>query len=403
MPSYPRILVVDQDPQSRAELQQLLLQSRFVVVGGVGYDAEAIDLACQLKPQVILIALEGHASQAFQVLQTLQALAQALPDTPIIAYSSRSDMEWVRQTMLAGARDYLVKPIGPQELLASLEQALGGERMPGLMAETEAKTVQNSSVVTIFSAKGGIGKTTLAVNLAAALAQAGGAPVLVDLDSAFGDVARMMRVDVDWSLVEAAQQAQALNEASVGTYLFPHPSGVKVLPAPREPTDWREIDPAAVERLLALLAKVHPFVIIDTPATFTDLVIPALHGADHLLLMTSLDPISIEDTAVALRILRSSPGADSQIKLVLNQPGSSSPLREEDAAQALGQAFYWSLPYDEYAGYRDESGRPVLLCRPSARISRSIAQMASQLRGPMAEPAPSVADNGSGLLRRLFS
>ena len=399
MASYPRILVVDQDPQSRAELQQLLLKSRFVVVGGVGYDEEAVGLAGELKPQIVLVALEDPPAHA---LRTIQALAQAVPSTPVIAYSSLSEVEPVRQAMLAGAWDYLVKPVGPQELMASMERALGGERVPALLAKHGTKTVQGSSVTAIFSAKGGVGKTTLAVNLAAALAQAGAAPVVVDLDSAFGDVARMMKIGVDRSFVEAALQAHALDEFSVGTYLLSHPCGVKVLSAPREPTDWREIDPAAVERLLTLLAKAYPFLIIDTPATFTDLVIPALHKADHLFLMSSLDPISIEGTAVALRILRSSPQADGRIKLILNQQTPSSHLREGDAVQELGQEPFWSLPYDEYAGYRDESGRPVVICQPDARISRSISDMVPQLTGLSLAPPQPVHGNGSGLFRRLF-
>ncbi|MFQ5880348.1 MAG: response regulator [Dehalococcoidia bacterium] len=401
MPDKPRVLIVDQDLRGRADLQQLLAKSRLIVVGGVGYDEEALALASELRPQVILVALEEPTAEP---LQTVQSLINLLPKTPVIVYSSLGDMHSVRRARAAGAWDYLTKPFDLEQLTSCIERALDGQTGNVGSEETSPPELRrDGTVVTVFGAKGGVGKTLLAVNLAASMAELGLSPALVDLDSVFGDVARTMKIKVGWNFLEAAQHADELDEWTVDSYLSSHPCGAKVLPAPREPIDWREIDPQAVDRLITLLAKVHEFIVIDTPATFTDLVILALHRADIVLLLSSPDPASIGSTATVLNMLASSPSPPDRTRLVLNHPIPTSLLSDADAARELGREVFWSLPYDENIAYRDEDGRPVVLCRPKARISRSISKLASLLaEAKFAASSRTVRGNGSGLLSRVF-
>jgi len=121
MPSYPRILVIDPDAESRAEVQRLLVNSRYVVVGGVGYDEEAPKLASEFKPQVVLIAYQEPVPLA---LRALQAVKEAAPEAFIIAYSHRGDIQSVRRVILAGAWDYISRPVSLKDLSRSIELAL---------------------------------------------------------------------------------------------------------------------------------------------------------------------------------------------------------------------------------------------------------------------------------------
>lgn len=378
MPRKPSVLIVDEDPGNRANLQRLLFREGFIVADGVGYDEQALTLASELKPRLIMVALEEPTASA---LKTMQSLSQAFAETPIIAYSRSSDSESARKAKLAGAWDYLGNPIKTTELTSSIQRALNGQKgHSGLGDEPLPKVRRDGTIVTIFGAKGGVGKTVLAVNLAASMAKAGASPVIVDLDSVFGDVAKTLRLSANKSFVDAAQHAAELDQWTVDKYLFKHPSGVQVLPAPTQPTDWREIDPKAVDRLLSLLAQVHDIVIIDTPATFTDLVVLALRRADIIFLVSSLEAISIEDTSVALRILGASPADRSKIKITLNHQSPNNSMSEAHAAEALGEETFWSIPYDDNAGRRNEAGMPIVLARPKAKISRRISSMAKLLR-----------------------
>lgn len=133
MAGNPRILVVDQDFETRAELQKGLVRAQFVVIGGVGYGAEALSLAAELKPSVVLVGVEDPPARA---LQTIESLTELLPDAPVLAYSSQKDAESARRTVVAGARDYLTKPLKTDEVVKAVQNALSQqERRRALTSE----------------------------------------------------------------------------------------------------------------------------------------------------------------------------------------------------------------------------------------------------------------------------
>jgi pilus assembly protein CpaE len=405
MAGNPRVLVVDQDFETRAELQKGLVRAQFVVIGGVGYGAEALSLAAELKPSVVLVGVEDPPARA---LQTIESLTELLPDSPVLAYSSQKDAESARRTVVAGARDYLTKPLKTDEVIKAIQTALSqqerrraltsGDPVPGLRS--------TGMVITIFGAKGGIGKTTVATNLATAfVAMNAGSAVIVDMDTVFGDAAMMLDVPVEASLVEAAERIDELDREKLGSYLVQHETGVKVLPAPFEPVDWRNVSTEAVEKVLTLLAQTHDFVVIDCPATFTDLVAVALEKATVVLLMTSLDITSIKDTTTALKLLSSGINNEDKIKLVVNHATSANSLREEDVSKVLRREVFWSIPHDEEIAASAQLGAPVVTDRPLSKVSQTITELAAMLAGVEAGYSDNHHSNGgasSGLFTRLF-
>ena len=409
MAGNPRILVVDQDFETRAELQKGLVRAQFVVIGGVGYGAEALSLAAELKPSVVLVGVEDPPARA---LQTIESLTELLPDAPVLAYSSQKDAESARRTVVAGARDYLTKPLKTDEVVKAVQNALSqqerrraltsGDPVPGLRS--------TGMVITVFGAKGGIGKTTVATNLATAfVAMNAGSAVIVDMDTVFGDAAMMLDVPVEASLVEAAERVDELDREKLGGLLVQHETGVKVLPAPFEPVDWRNVSAEAVEKVLTLLAQTHDFVVIDCPATFTDLVAVALEKATVVLLMTSLDITSIKDTTTALKLLNSGINNEDKIKLVVNHATNVNSLGEEDVSKVLRREVFWSIPYDEEIAASAQLGAPVVTDRPLSRVSVTITELAAMLAGVDAGYRENHHNNGeasnglsNGLLTRLF-
>ncbi len=405
MAGNPRILVVDQDFETRAELQKGLVRAQFVVIGGVGYGAEALSLAAELKPSVVLVGVEDPPARA---LQTIESLTELLPDAPVLAYSSQKDAESARRTVVAGARDYLTKPLKTDEVVKAVQNALSqqerrraltsGDPVPGLRS--------TGMVITVFGAKGGIGKTTVATNLATAfVAMNAGSAVIVDMDTVFGDAAMMLDVPVEASLVEAAERVDELDREKLGGLLVQHETGVKVLPAPFEPVDWRNVSAEAVEKVLTLLAQTHDFVVIDCPATFTDLVAVALEKATVVLLMTSLDITSIKDTTTALKLLSSGINNEDKIKLVVNHATNANSLGEEDVSKVLRREVFWSIPYDEEIAASAQLGAPVVTDRPLSKVSQTITELAAMLAGVEAGYSDNHHSNGgasSGLLTRLF-
>jgi len=404
MAGNPRILVVDQDFETRAELQKGLVRASFIVMGGVGYGAEALSLAAELKPNVMLVGVEDPPARA---LQTIESLAELLPDSPIVAYSSQTDAESARRTVVAGARDYLTKPLKIDEVIKAVQTAISQQERRRALRSGESVAGPRSAgmIITVFGAKGGIGKTTMTTNLAAALvAINAGSAVVVDVDTIFGDAAMMLDVPVDLSLVDAAQRVDELDRESLGSSLARHSCGVRVLPAPFEPTDWRNVSPEAVDKVLTLLAQTHDFVVVDCPATFTDLVAVALEKATVVLMMTSLDITSIKDTTTAFKLLSGGMTNEDKIKLVINRATNTNSVHEEDVSKVLRREVFWSVPYDEHVSASLQMGTPVVIDRPLSGISETIREMAAMLAGVEV----SYSDNGhdavpaSGILARLF-
>lgn len=380
MARNPEILIVDPDPGSRAETKRALELSHFTVVGEAGHGIEAVTLARERPPDVFIVSMEEPVVRA---LQTIESLADAVPGTPTIVYSSLADAASVRRAMVAGARDYVISPAKPEELARAVYGILEQEeRKRRRMAGETVEAAARGTAVTVFGAKGGIGKTTIATNLATALVRITGATVvLVDMDTRFGDVAIMMDIGVETSIADLARSSDTLDRDNIRDHLVQHPSGLNILPAPLHPTEWRTLTPQHIEKIVDLLAQTHDYVIIDTPGTFNELIASALEMANIILLVTSMDIASIKDTALALEMLRGASISEDKVKLTINHCTSANSLREGDVERVLEYEVFWRIPHDLNVSNATQLGQPIVVTKPYARVSRSITELAHVLSG----------------------
>ena len=245
-----------------------------------------------------------------------------------------------------------------------------------------SEPVARGTTVTIFGAKGGIGKTTIATNLATALVRTTGANVvLVDMDTRFGDVAIMMDIAVETSIADLGRRVEELDRESIKDYLVRHHTGVTILPAPLHPTEWRSVPPQQIERIIDLLAQGHDYIIIDTPGTFNELIATTLELANMILLVTSMDIASIKDTALALEMLRAAQVSEDKVKLTINHSTSSNSLREEDVERVLEYTVTWRIPHDYNVANSNQLGIPIVIAKPYARVARAVTDIAYALSG----------------------
>jgi len=395
MATSARVLIVDEDLENRGELQRRLVKAHFAVAGACGYGAQAVSLASDVTPEAVLVGVEGPLARA---LQTIEALCGVLPQVPVIAYSSRADAESARRAVLAGARDYLTRPFKVGQPAQSILDQL--QRTQARSGGQAAQPIASGIVITVYGAKGGIGKTTIAANLATALAYlTGGSVALADMDTQFGDVAIMMDIPVEKTIVELAQRSAELDRDLVGDYLVSHWSQVHILPAPFEPAGWRVVTPDQMEKIITVLAQTHDFVVLDTAACFNDVATVALDKANVVLLVTSMDISSIKNTLVVLKLLASSSFPLDKVKLTINHANATDSVKESDIGSILRHDIFWRIPYDEDAGVGVQLGKPVVVAKPGARISQSILELAAVLSGRENAPA---TNHKSGLVGRLL-
>jgi len=384
MARNPEIVTVDPDLGSRAETKRAVQLAHFSVVGEAGYGVESMTVAKETPPDAFLVSMEEPVALA---LQTIESLADACPNAPTIVYSSLSDAQSVRRAMVAGARDYLVKPLKPEELSRAVYGVLEQEERKRLRADGQGpEVVARGTVITVFGAKGGIGKTTISTNLATTLAKITGANVcLLDMDTRFGDVAIMMDVAVEASIADVARKIDEIDRDKIRDYLVKHHSGVSILPAPLHPTEWRNMTPQHIEKIVELLAQTHDYVVIDTPGTFNELIAATLELANLILLITSMDIASIKDTALALEMLRAAGISEDKVKLTINHSTAANSLREEDVSRVLEYDVFWRIPHDLNVSSSTQLGQPIVIAKPYARVSRSIIDLTHTLTGTRTE------------------
>ncbi len=399
----PRVVVIDQDPASRAEVQKMLALSGFAVLGEAGYGIEAVSLAKTTEPDVIIIAVEEPLVRA---LQTVEGVADLLPQSPIVAYSSMRDANAMRKAMLAGVKDYLVTPVKEEELVQSIHTVLAQEekRRARLSGDID-EPVAAGTILTVFGAKGGIGKTTISTNLATALVQrTNQSAVLVDLDTRFGDVAILMDIPVERSIADLAMPEEDINVEMVRDVIYVHNTGVAILPAPIRPTDWRSVQAGHIERVVTLLAQTYDYVILDTPGTFNDIVARALELATLVLLVATVDMASLKDTLLALDMLRSWNFPQDKVKLVINATNEATNVQPQDVKRMLGREVFWSIPYDRNISTATQLGMPVVVAKPQSKAAESVVQMAYALSGvrQQQQQQPSREPQKGGLLGRIL-
>lgn len=396
MSKVPQVLLIDPDRESAADLQRILGTVGYSVVGQAGYGVEGFTLAFQLRPDVVLARVDEPAARP---VQTLSKLSDSLPDLPLVVFSGSPSVKLLRQCMMAGVSDFLSEPLQAPELEDALGRAI--ERRERAVARREgrlAPPVPQGTIITIFGAKGGIGKTTIASNLAIALSmEAKQTVALVDMDTRFGDVALTMDIQVERSIADLARNLDHIDRKSLGEFLVTHESGVRILPAPTRPGDWRTLTTESVRDVIDVLAQTHDFVILDTPGTFNELVAAAIELGTIILLVTTLDMASIKDTVLALEMLRDRFGNDSErLKVVLNRAGIDTGVRESDVEETLDSPFWWRIPHDNEVMRSAQIGRPIVLNRPTSKVSGEVRDMARSLSGVL--PVQKTKSKGGSIL-----
>ena len=318
-------------------------------------------------------------------------LQEAAPDVSVLLVRAGDGGELLRSALRVGVKDVLPADATAEDVRASaaravqLARALRG-RLGGPAPAPPAQA-QRGRVVTVFSAKGGCGKTFLATNLAAALAQRGGEVALVDLDLAFGDVAITLQLVPGHTLQDAAL-TEGLDATALKSFLTRHPSGVWTLAAPLEPTAAERVTPAAVATVLRLLREDFDHVVVDTPAAFSDQVLAAFDQSDVIAALASLDVPSVKNLKLTLQTLELLNFPRSRVRLLLNRADTNVGLRLPEVEKALGTPVDGRIPSSRSVPQSINQGNPIVLGEPKSKVSEAIRGIAGHLAAaPAGRPA----------------
>jgi pilus assembly protein CpaE len=253
---------------------------------------------------------------------------------------------------------------------------------------TQVAAGRTGRVMTIFSPKGGTGKTAVATNLAAALAKREGKrTLLLDLDLQFGDAAIMLGLELEKTIYDLVVAPGELDSEKLAGYVTKHPSGVDVLAAPLRPEDAELVVENKVTGLLEVARSSYDAIVVDTSPFFHGPMLATLDRTDDLLVLCGLDVATLKNVGLALQTLELLSFPSSRIKYVMNRANAKVGLKPTEVEAALKVKLAYQLPSDDAVQVSANRGNPVVLAEPRSDFSKGIAGMAKEL-APTGAAAP---------------
>ena len=386
-----RVVIVDDIAETRDHLAKLLsFESDIAVTGSVGSGPEALSLASQTPVDVLLLDINMPGMDG---IATAEQLSLRVPTASIIMMSVQGEADYLRRAMLAGAREFLVKPFSSDELAASIRQVHQRERQKlDRVASTRSQVptnghaepprVTNGQVVTFFSPKGGVGRTTLAVNFAvAARTELGKRVALVDGGLQFGDVGVLLNPNPkNQSIADVAREMASGDMETLESTLIDHSTGVRVLMAPPSPEMAELVTPDHVSKIIGALRMTHDLVVVDCSPLLQDVTLAFLDRSDIVLTVLTLEITNIKNIRQFLALVEQLGYPEGKVQLLLNRADSGYGIRLQDVESSIGRKISHSVVADgRTVVYALNRGVPFIVAARQTRVSEDVARLAKTI------------------------
>lgn len=376
MSNVLRLALVDPQDASRETLKKMLLGMDIVWLEAECSRYEFFpDVVTQSSPDVGVVSLDSDAEKAIRLMERMRGEA---PECSMLAVSSISDGQLILRAMRAGAKEFLTLPLSLEDMMAALgrisEAKYGGT----------AGTNRSSKVIAVAGASGGVGCTSLAVNLGCVLAaQPKNTVALVDLDLAIGDADVFLDTIPDYSLVDVTQNISRLDFQLLKRSLTKHSSGLYLLPRPVQLQDVGLITPEILKRVFGLLKATFSHIVIDVSKGFNPTDLAAFEFANDVLMVVQLDLPCLRNLVRLQMSFDEIEGLREKLKIVVNRVGlESGQIKLKKAKETIGRDIFFQIPND----YRTmievrNNGVPLLEQAPKAPITQAMQGLADALTG----------------------
>ncbi len=390
--SVPEVLPVSEAPSGAGPVINLVVVDPDDVARGrladqLGSDVSSFatieELVPYLNGEPIALVL-GPSCAGDGTLSTVERVLNGHREIGAILVAEELTTTLLQQALRSGVKDVLASPADDEQLQEAIQRVRGSisatGSAPGMVADTVFEgDGELGQVVTVFSTKGGAGKSVIATNLGVALAGRSEKPVcLVDADLQFGDIAVMLKLSPQHTIVDAVSSIDRLDASLMQSLLVTHDSsGLLILPAPLEPAFADQIGASEMIQIVEVLRRFCSFVVVDTPAYFNDVVLGMIEISDEVLLVAGMDIPNIKNVKIGLQTLRLLNTPMEKLRLILNRANSKVKLDVTEVERTLQVSADVLIPSDIVVPQSVNRGVPVVQSAPRSGVTRAVEEMAN--------------------------
>ena len=383
-----RVVICDPAESSRTSLKKALMGIEEVWleadVSQYSMFSEAVE---KVIPDIAIVNIDSDENDA---LQTVQSIAVSHPKCGVIVVSSQADGQLILKAMRSGAKEFLNSPLKLEELIGAIDRIANS-------GEGKNRT-KGGTIISIAGASGGVGTTSVAVNVAVAMAQQPGNTVaLVDLDFALGDADVFLDMIPEYTLLDVTQNISRLDLALLRKSLTKHASGVYLLPRPVQVEDIAIVPSDDFRRVLGLLKASFSHVIVDLSKTYNRLDIAALEASDNVILLTQLDLPCLRNVVRLFSAFEQYNNVSEKVKVVVNRSGlDKTQISADKAEETIDREIYARIPNNYFViSECRNNGVPLLTQAPKTAITQAIQDLANRLNGVTEEESEDGEDGGN--------
>lgn len=368
-----RILIFADEVTSQ-KLFTMLKDDEIRIVYRLYDENEVLDQITKTRPDIVLVS-SNNTNLLLRVCQQIYLLRPR--STPIVI-TSEYNQEVIGKVIQTGVNYILPIQIDREVLVAQIKGIYTNESTRLMALESTSTTNWKSKVITVFSSKGGVGRTTVATNLAIKLAQKKRKVAILDFDMEFGEVAFVMRIETRNTVAELLQEQPSPNVDAIRKYMVVHSSGVNVLAAPSSPEYAENISATQTEKIISALRTYYDYLIIDTSMGFNSINLSCFDASSMIIYVTGMDLATLRRTKIGLSILSSLVGNEKIYLLIGKEEPSRVKVR--DISRALEFPLWQSIPFDHKLALESiNQGRPLVLESPLSKTSRVYQEMANKI------------------------
>lgn len=368
-----RILIASDSEQRAAQIREVLVRQGSESGSAYSVPVElAADRASRLVPELMILDLPRDTARGLGVLRETSQTVQGLH---VLVVGPATDPQLILRTLHSGAAEYLDELHLEAELTAALVRSKSKKQV-------QPARKSSAKVISVLGASGGSGSSTVAANLSTVLSKHHSQCALIDLRLAAGDLASMLDLNPNHTLADFSDRLDRVDQSMFDQFFAPHASGVHLLAAPRLFTQIPKVTSRVVRRAISMARARFRYVVADLDNCIDEAQVEALWQSDVILLVLRLDYTSVRNTRRTMDSLEELGIGLQRVRLVVNGYRQRKQLRVSQAEAALGMQIVHYIPNDPASANRAiNRGVPVVLYHPSAKISRSLMNLAAEVNG----------------------